>query len=102
MHLEIASFTKLFRYKSIIASYNSLGLKVPYFPSENSTRSKREAPPSSIDRLAAPLNMASGVAFALSLILVIGHLQKGPGSLAKTFAFPEYPYKETTKNVSRP
>lgn len=46
--------------------------------------------------------MAPGVAFALSLILVVGHLQEGPGSLAKTFTFPEYPYKETTKNVSRP
>ncbi|XP_032679701.1 uncharacterized protein LOC116848062 isoform X2 [Odontomachus brunneus] len=42
--------------------------------------------------------MAPGVAFALSLILVVGHLQEGPGSLAKTFTFPEYPYKETTKN----
>lgn len=46
--------------------------------------------------------MAAGVVFALSLILVVGHLQEGPGSLAKTFTFPEYPYKETTKNVSRP
>lgn len=45
--------------------------------------------------------MAPGVAFALSLILVVGLLQEGPGSLAKTFTFPEYPYKETTKNVSR-
>ncbi|TGZ52661.1 Uncharacterized protein DBV15_07744 [Temnothorax longispinosus] len=42
--------------------------------------------------------MAAGVVFALSLILVVGHLQDGPGSLAKTFTFPEYPYKETTKN----
>ncbi|XP_011881778.1 PREDICTED: uncharacterized protein LOC105569713 [Vollenhovia emeryi] len=42
--------------------------------------------------------MATGVLFALSLILVVGHLQEGPGSLAKTFTFPEYPYKETTKN----
>ncbi|EZA59778.1 hypothetical protein X777_14350 [Ooceraea biroi] len=42
--------------------------------------------------------MAPGVAFALSLILVVGHLQDGPGSLAKSFTFPEYPYKETTKN----
>lgn len=46
--------------------------------------------------------MAPGVAFALSLIFVVGHLQDGPGSLAKSFTFPEYPYKETTKNVSRP
>lgn len=59
------------------------------------------APSPSIDRSPAALNMALGVAFVLSLILVIGHLQEGPGSLAKTFTFPEYPYKETTKNVSR-
>ncbi|XP_035734661.1 uncharacterized protein LOC118447177 [Vespa mandarinia] len=42
--------------------------------------------------------MAPRVAFALSLILVIGHFEEGPASLAKTFTFPEYPYKETTKN----
>ncbi|XP_012225275.1 uncharacterized protein [Linepithema humile] len=42
--------------------------------------------------------MAPGVAYALSLVLVVSHLQEGPGSLAKTFTFPEYPYKETTKN----
>lgn len=59
------------------------------------------APSPSIDRSLTPLNMAAGMVFALSLILVIGHLQEGPGSLAKTFTFPEYPYKETTKNVSR-
>jgi len=59
------------------------------------------APSPSIDRSLAPLNMALGVAFVLSLILVLGHLQEGPGSLAKTFTFPEYQYKETTKNVSR-
>lgn len=59
-----------------------------------------EAPSPSIDRSLTPLNMAAGVVFALSLILVVGHLQEGPGSLAKTFTFPEYPYKETTKNVS--
>lgn len=47
------------------------------------------------------LNMAPRVAFTLVLILIVGQLQKGPGSLAKTFTFPEYPYKETTKNVSR-
>jgi hypothetical protein len=46
--------------------------------------------------------MAPGVAFALSFILVISQLQDGPGCLAKSFTFPEYPYKETTKNVSRP
>lgn len=46
--------------------------------------------------------MAPGVAYALSLILVVGHLQEEPGAHAKTFTFPEYPYKETTKNVSRP
>lgn len=44
--------------------------------------------------------MAPRVAFALSLILVIGHFEEGPASLVKTFTFPEYPYKETTKNVS--
>lgn len=65
-------------------------------------RSASGAPPPSIDRSPAPLNMAPGVAFALSLVFVIGHLQDGPGSLAKSFTFPEYPYKETTKNVSRP
>ncbi|XP_076387082.1 uncharacterized protein LOC100882611 [Megachile rotundata] len=42
--------------------------------------------------------MAPGVAFAIGLILVVEHLQEGPGSFAKTFTFPEYPYKETTKN----
>ncbi|CAL7947688.1 unnamed protein product [Xylocopa violacea] len=42
--------------------------------------------------------MAPGVAFAIGLILVVGQLKEGPGTLAKTFTFPEYPYKETTKN----
>ncbi|XP_076673904.1 uncharacterized protein LOC143372012 [Andrena cerasifolii] len=42
--------------------------------------------------------MAPGVAFTIGLILVVGHLEQRPGSLAKTFTFPEYPYKETTKN----
>ncbi|XP_076279482.1 uncharacterized protein LOC144474366 [Augochlora pura] len=42
--------------------------------------------------------MAPGVAFTIGLVLVVGHLQLGPGILAKTFTFPEYPYKETTRN----
>ncbi|XP_053987108.1 uncharacterized protein LOC128892273 [Hylaeus anthracinus] len=42
--------------------------------------------------------MAPGVAFTIGLILVVGHLHQGPGIHAKTFSFPEYPYKETTKN----
>ncbi|CAK9812510.1 hypothetical protein ANTQUA_LOCUS7295 [Anthophora quadrimaculata] len=42
--------------------------------------------------------MAPGVAFAIGLILVVSQLQERPGTLAKTFTFPEYPYKETTKN----
>jgi len=61
-----------------------------------------EAPSPSIDQSLTPLNMAAGVVFALSLILVVGHLQERPGSLARAFTFPEYPYKETTKNVSHP
>lgn len=69
--------------------------------SRNTVEEADGAPSPSIDRSPAPLNMALGVAFVLSLILVIGHHQEGPGSLAKTFTFPEYPYKETTKNVSR-
>lgn len=86
----------------MVASHDSLGPKVSYFPPGNSAAEAKRAPPSSIDRSAVPLNMAPGVAYALSLILIVGHLQEGSGSLAKTFTFPEYPYKETTKNVSRP
>lgn len=87
----------------MVASHDSLGLKVSYFPPGNSAAAEaNRAPPPSIDRSPVPLNMAPGVAYALSLILVVSHLQEGPGSLVKTFTFPEYPYKETTKNVSRP
>lgn len=87
----------------MVNSHNSLGLKVFYFsPVEIPVEGADGAPSPFIDRSPAPLNMALGVAFVLSLILVIGHHQEGPGSLAKTFTFPEYPYKETTKNVSRP
>lgn len=69
--------------------------KVSYFPRvENTVEEADGAPSLSIDP--APFNMASRVSFVLSLILVIGHLQEE--SLAKTFTFPEYPYKETTKN----
>ncbi|KAG7198848.1 hypothetical protein KM043_015675 [Ampulex compressa] len=42
--------------------------------------------------------MAPRVAFTIGLIFVLVHLRPGPGILAKTFSFPEYPYKETTKN----
>ncbi|XP_076160441.1 uncharacterized protein LOC143143262 [Ptiloglossa arizonensis] len=42
--------------------------------------------------------MAPGVAFTIGLILVVGHLHQVPWTNAKTFNFPEYPYKETTKN----
>ncbi|XP_031840760.1 uncharacterized protein LOC116430572 [Nomia melanderi] len=42
--------------------------------------------------------MAPGVAFTIGLVLVVGQLHLRPGTFAKTFAFPEYPYKETTKN----
>ncbi|KAL6445437.1 hypothetical protein ACFW04_002311 [Cataglyphis niger] len=69
-----------------------------FFTSRNTVEGADGAPSPFIDRSPAPLNMALGVAFVLSLILVIGHHQEGPGSLAKTFTFPEYPYKETTKN----
>ena len=62
---------------------------------------RKRAPPHHIDR-GRLHNMAPGVAFAIGLILVVGQLKEGPGTLAKTFTFPEYPYKETTKNVSRP
>lgn len=62
---------------------------------------RKRAPPHHIDR-SRLLNMAPGMAFAIGLILVVGQLKEGPGTLAKTFTFPEYPYKETTKNVSRP
>lgn len=44
--------------------------------------------------------MAPGVAFTIGLVLVVGQLHLRPGTFAKTFAFPEYPYKETTKKVS--
>lgn len=64
-------------------------------------KERKRAPPHHIDR-SRLLNMAPGMAFAIGLILVVGQLKEGPGTLAKTFTFPEYPYKETTKNVSRP
>lgn len=64
-------------------------------------KQRKRAPPLHIDR-SRLLNMAPGVAFAIGLILVVGQLKEGPSTLAKTFTFPEYPYKETTKNVSRP
>ncbi|XP_015595972.1 uncharacterized protein LOC107268093 [Cephus cinctus] len=48
--------------------------------------------------IARVVKMAAGVAHVLGLILLVGHLHHGYGTVTKTFAFPEYPYKETTKN----
>ncbi|KMQ98145.1 hypothetical protein RF55_1499 [Lasius niger] len=90
---EIFTTSQCGRFSQFIRSESFL-----FSTSRNTVEEADGAPSLSIDP--APLNMAPGVAFVLSLILVIGHLQEGPGSLAKTFTFPEYPYKETTKNVS--
>ena len=45
--------------------------------------------------------MATGVAHAFGLYLLTIHLcHVQASSVSKTFTFPEYPYKETSKNVS--
>ncbi|XP_057320665.1 uncharacterized protein LOC130664659 [Microplitis mediator] len=42
--------------------------------------------------------MATWVAHALNLFLLLLTFNGNPGFTTKTFTFPEYPYKETSKN----